>query len=55
MPDHKVKPAWTGETMDGLLEKLDMFPDILHACPRAYLVPSTVESQRQKKFKAWNE
>jgi hypothetical protein len=35
MPDHKVKPAWMGETMDELLEKPDMFPDVLRACARA--------------------
>lgn len=48
MPNHRIKPDWTGETRERLLAKPDMLPAFVRALPRAYLVPPRQSSNEKK-------
>ncbi|KAK0254320.1 hypothetical protein B0A54_04452 [Friedmanniomyces endolithicus] len=54
MPEHELKPGWTGASKDALVAAADYLPSGVRDCPRAYLVPAT-ETKRVQKGIARNE
>ncbi|KAG9945400.1 hypothetical protein KCU85_g7268, partial [Aureobasidium melanogenum] len=53
MPDHEIKPNWTGAFRDQLLTIPDVLPPQVRRCPRAYLVPPG-ESITKRKRRDWH-